>query len=74
MFSKPYNVVVEGNIGCGKTTLLQRVAKLQGDAFEVLEEPVKSQKNGTNLAPLKDLQMNLREEAGLLPEECEPGF
>jgi len=35
---RPFTVVVEGNIGCGKTTFLQHFAKY--DSVDILKEPV----------------------------------
>ena len=49
-FSKPYTVIVEGNIGSGKTTFLQPFTKHSG-LVEVLPEPVEKWRNlqGHNL-------------------------
>lgn len=43
---RPYTIVVEGNIGSGKTTFLQPFTRLE--QVEVLEEPVKDWRNVDN--------------------------
>ena len=50
---KPFTVLVEGNIGCGKTTFLQHFSELT-DSVEVLKEPVEKWRNvrGHNLLQL----------------------
>jgi len=50
-FKRPYTVVVEGNIGSGKTTFLEPFAKNHSDIVEVLSEPVEMWRNcqGHNL-------------------------
>lgn len=37
---RPYTVIVEGNIGSGKTTFLEPFTRDHPDAVEVLAEPV----------------------------------
>ena len=51
--SKPFTVVVEGNIGCGKTTFLDYFSKFS-ERVEVLTEPVDRWRNvnGHNLLQL----------------------
>jgi len=51
--SKPFTVVVEGNIGCGKTTFLDHFSK-HSERVEVLTEPVERWRdvNGHNLLQL----------------------
>ena len=51
--SRPFTVVVEGNIGCGKTTFLDYFSKFS-DRVEVLTEPVDRWRNvnGHNLLQL----------------------
>merc|ERR1712062_670106 len=50
---RPFTVVVEGNIGCGKTTFLDYFSKFS-DRVEVLTEPVDRWRNvnGHNLLQL----------------------
>jgi len=50
--SKPFTVLVEGNIGCGKTTFLEHFAQFR--QVEVLKEPVERWRdvNGHNLLQL----------------------
>ena len=50
--SKPFTVLVEGNIGCGKTTFLEHFAQFR--QVEVLREPVERWRdvNGHNLLQL----------------------
>jgi len=52
IYSKPFTVLVEGNIGCGKTTLLEYFQKYP--EIKVLEEPVQKWRdlNGHNLLDL----------------------
>lgn len=51
---RPFTIIVEGNIGSGKSTFLDNVTKSKPDLFEVLSEPVKKWKNieGHNLLDL----------------------
>ena len=51
--TRPFTVVVEGNIGCGKTTFLDHFSKFS-DRVEVLTEPVDRWRdvNGHNLLQL----------------------
>ena len=51
--ARPFTVVVEGNIGCGKTTFLDYFSKFS-DRVEVLTEPVDRWRdvNGHNLLQL----------------------
>jgi len=35
-----FSIVVEGNIGSGKSTFIQRLSKEMSDMVEVLKEPV----------------------------------
>ena len=50
----PFTVCVEGNIGCGKTTLLNHMQ--QKEDIEVLEEPVSKWRNvrGKNLLVIEN--------------------
>lgn len=50
---KPFTVIVEGNIGCGKTTFLQHFSSFE-KTVEVLTEPVDRWRNanGHNLLQL----------------------
>ena len=50
---RPFTVVVEGNIGCGKTTFLEHFSKFEKQV-EVLTEPVDRWRNvnGHNLLQL----------------------
>ena len=52
--SRPYTIVVEGNIGSGKTTFLEPFARNHQDKVEVLAEPVEMWRNcqGHNLLQL----------------------
>ena len=51
--SRPFTVVVEGNIGCGKTTFLDHFSQYS-ERVEVLTEPVDRWRdvNGHNLLSL----------------------
>jgi len=51
-YTRPFTVLVEGNIGCGKTTLLNYFSKF--DEISVVEEPVAKWRNlnGHNLLDL----------------------
>ena len=50
---KPFTVIVEGNIGCGKTTFLEHFSRFE-KRVEVLTEPVDRWRNanGHNLLEL----------------------
>ena len=52
--SRPYTIIVEGNIGSGKTTFLEPFARNHQDKVEVLAEPVEMWRNcqGHNLLQL----------------------